>query len=323
MAMKENKEQVIAMISTAKPIQIFYSDAFLEHQTRFGHPERPERLRAVVKHLQQSPWASRLDWKTPSTLKSRDPLPCMLKAHTPDYIAQVSRLAAQGGGELGPDTPISAQSYEVACLAVNAWLDVVDAVLALQQPAFVLARPPGHHALSNQAMGFCIFGNAAIAALYALTQPGIERVAILDWDVHHGNGTEAIVASHPQIAYCSLHQYPFYPGTGSAQNNGPRLLNVPMPAGSTLSNYEAAFQDQVMPFLKTFEPDLLIVSAGYDAAEADPLAEVNLNPLDFGVLTAYCLALTSKIVFGLEGGYHLNSLAVAVEATLAACLGEG
>jgi acetoin utilization deacetylase AcuC-like enzyme len=322
MAMKENKEKVIAMISTTKPMQIFYSDVFLEHQTGFGHPERPERLRAVVKHLQQSPWASRLDWKIPSTLESRDPLPWMLKAHTPDYIEQARRLAAQGGGELGPDTPISAQSYEVACLAVNAWLDVVDAVLALQQPAFALARPPGHHALSNQAMGFCIFGNAAIAAIYALTQPEIERVAILDWDVHHGNGTEAIVASHPQIAYCSLHQYPFYPGTGSAQNNGPRLLNVPMPAGSTLSNYEAAFQDQVMPFLKTFEPDLLIVSAGYDAAQADPLAEVNLNPLDFGVLTAHCLALTSKIVFGLEGGYHLNSLATAVEATLAACLGE-
>ncbi|WP_404784788.1 histone deacetylase [Altericista sp. CCNU0014] len=309
-------------ISIANKMQIFYSDIFLEHQTGFGHPERPERVRAVAKHLQQSPWANRLDWKTPTSLASRDPLPWILKTHSPDYIERVRRLAVQGGGELGPDTPISPQSYEVACLAVNAWLDGIDAVVALQQPAFVLARPPGHHALPNQAMGFCIFGNAAIAALYALAQPGIARVAILDWDVHHGNGTEAIAAGHPDIAYCSLHQYPFYPGTGSAQNNGSRLLNIPIAAGSTISSYEAAFQDRVMPFLKTFAPDLLIVSAGYDAAQADPLAEVNLNPVDFGPLTAYCLALTPKILFGLEGGYHLNSLAAAVEATLAVCLGE-
>jgi acetoin utilization deacetylase AcuC-like enzyme len=270
--------------------------------------------------LHQSPLSSHLDWKIPSSLETRDPLPWILKAHTSDYVEQVKVVSAHGGGRLDPDTPLSAQSYEVACLAVNAWLDGVDAALALQKPAFVLARPPGHHALPNQGMGFCIFGNAAIAALYALTQPNINRVAILDWDVHHGNGTEEIVTSHPQIAYCSLHQYPFYPGTGSAQDNGPQLLNIPIPSGSTLPNYETAFQNQVIPFLKTFAPDLLIVSAGYDAAQADPLAEVNLNPEDFGVLTHYCLDLTPKIVFGLEGGYHLNSIATAVEATLAACL---
>jgi acetoin utilization deacetylase AcuC-like enzyme len=301
-------------------MHIFYSDVFLEHQTGFGHPERPERVRAIAKHLQQSQWADRLDWKHPSSLEIRDPLPWILKAHTPDYVEQIKAVAAQGGGRLDPDTPLSAQSYEVACLAVNAWLDGVDSVLALERPAFVLARPPGHHALPDRGMGFCIFGNAAISALYALAQPNIKRVAILDWDVHHGNGTEAIVANHPSIAYCSLHQYPFYPGTGSAQNNGPHLLNIPMRSGSTLSDYETAFQGQVMPFLTPFAPDLLIVSAGYDAVEADSLASVNLKPDDFGTLTAHCLALTPRIVFGLEGGYHLNSIATAVEATLAACL---
>jgi acetoin utilization deacetylase AcuC-like enzyme len=303
-------------------MHIFYSDVFLAHQTGFGHPERPERLKAIAKHLHQSPLSSRLDWTLPSSLEARDPIPWILKAHTPDYLEQVKAVAAQGGGRLDPDTPLSAQSYEVACLAVNAWLDGVDSVLALQKPAFVLARPPGHHALPDQGMGFCVFGNAAIAALYALTQPNIGRVAILDWDVHHGNGTEAIVASHPSIAYCSLHQYPFYPGTGSAQDNSPRLLNIPMRSGSTLPDYETAFQTQVMPFLNTFSPDLLIVSAGYDAVQADSLASVNLNPEDFGPLTTHCLALTQKIVFGLEGGYHLNSLAIAVESTLAACLGK-
>jgi acetoin utilization deacetylase AcuC-like enzyme len=305
-------------------IPIFYSETFLEHQTGFGHPERPERLRAIAKYLHQSQYASHFDWKAPSSLENRDPLPWILKAHTSEYIEQVKLVAARGGGRLDPDTPISSQSFVVACLAVNAWLDGVDSVLALQQPAFVLARPPGHHALPDQGMGFCVFGNAAIAALYALTQPSIERVAILDWDVHHGNGTEAIVMSHPQLAaqlaYCSLHQYPFYPGTGSAQDNGSRLLNIPMQAGSTITDYEAAFQNQVIPFLKTFAPDLLIVSAGYDAAQADPLAAVNLNPKDFKTLTAHCLDLTPKILFGLEGGYHLSSLAEAVEATLSACL---
>jgi acetoin utilization deacetylase AcuC-like enzyme len=306
--------------SSRNKMHIFYSDVFLEHQTGFGHPERPERLRAVVRHLNQSQWASQLNWKVPSSLETRNPLPWILKAHTPDYVEQVQAVSAQGGGQLDPDTPLSAQSYGVACLVVNAWLDGVDSVLASQQPAFVLARPPGHHALPDQGMGFCVFGNAAIAAIYALTQPGIERVAILDWDVHHGNGTEAIVTSHPEIAYCSLHQYPFYPSTGSAQDNGPRLLNIPMQAGSTLPDYETAFHSQITPFLNSFAPDLLIVSAGYDASQADPLAEVNLNPEDFGPLTAHCLALAPKIVFGLEGGYHLNSLATAVESTLAACL---
>jgi acetoin utilization deacetylase AcuC-like enzyme len=301
-------------------MHIFYSDVFLEHQTGFGHPERPERLRAIAKHLHQSKWADRLDWKHPSSLKTRDPIPWILKAHTPDYVEQVKAVAASGGGRLDPDTPLSAQSYEVACLAVNAWLDGVDSVLAFGQPAFVLARPPGHHALPDRGMGFCIFGNAAIAALYALSQPNIERVAILDWDVHHGNGTEEIVASHPSIAYCSLHQYPFYPGTGSAQDNGPRLLDIPMQSGSTLPDYETAFQTQVIPFLTAFAPDLLIVSAGYDAIEADSLASVNLNPADFGPLTAHCLDLTPNIVFGLEGGYHLNSIAIAVETTIAVCL---
>jgi acetoin utilization deacetylase AcuC-like enzyme len=234
----------------------------------------------------------------------------------------VRQVAERGGGRLDPDTTLSPESYAVACLAVNAWLDGVDAVLGTQQPAFVLARPPGHHALPDQGMGFCLFANAAIAALYALAQTGIQRVAILDWDVHHGNGTQAIVESHPQIAYCSLHQYPFYPGTGSPQETGSHGtgLNIPVAAGSTIVEYEAVFQSQVMPFLRGFAPDLLIVSAGFDANQDDPLAEVSLRPQDYAPLTTHCLNLTSKIVFGLEGGYDLPSLAASVEATIATCL---
>ena len=188
--------------------------------------------------------------------------------------------------------------------------------------AFVLARPPGHHAESDAGMGFCLFSNAAIAALYALQQPGINRVAILDWDVHHGNGTQAIVENQPQIAYCSLHQYPCYPGTGKADERGfhDNVLNLPVPPGSDITVYQPLFEKKVVPFLSNFQPDLLIVSAGYDGNKADPLANINLQPVDYGLFTAYCLGITRKIIFGLEGGYDLLTLSQSVIATITSCL---
>ena len=171
-------------------------------------------------------------------------------------------------------------------------------------------------------MGFCLFSNAAIAAEEALQKPGLERVAILDWDVHHGNGTQHIVENNPNIAYCSLHQFPYYPGTGRSSDRGEHnnVLNIPMSGGSTIADYKPAFEQQVMPFLRNFQPDLLIVSAGYDANAADPLAGINLNPEDFGEFTDYCLQLTRRILFGLEGGYHLEALGQSVVATIERCL---
>jgi acetoin utilization deacetylase AcuC-like enzyme len=227
----------------------------------------------------------------------------------------------QGGGALDADTPVSAQSYEVALLAVNAWLDGVDRVLSSGEPAFVLARPPGHHATPETGMGFCLLSNAAIAAIYALQQ-GAKRVAILDWDVHHGNGTQMIVAQQPQIYYCSLHEFPHYPGTGRADEHGAlhNLLNIPMSAGSTFQDYRAVFESQVIPFLQRAQPDLLIVSAGYDANAADPLSNMALQPEDYGQLTTACLAVTRAILFGLEGGYDFDSLGRSVVATIGACL---
>jgi acetoin utilization deacetylase AcuC-like enzyme len=211
----------------------------------------------------------------------------------------------------------------VALLAVSAWLDGVDCALREGQPAFVLARPPGHHALSDRGMGFCLFANAAIAAHYALQQPGIQNVAILDWDVHHGNGTQALVEHHPQIAYCSLHEFPNYPGTGRETERGAccNVLNLPMNPGSTMSDYEPLFSERILPFFQTFQPDLLIVSAGYDANASDPLSGINLLPEDYAVFTHYCLQLTRQIVFGLEGGYDFPSLSQSVAATISACLG--
>lgn len=303
-------------------LPVIYSDEFLDHQTGRFHPEQPARLTAIVEALKAAPWARQIEWQLPTPVAQRTLIPLLQQVHSQQYIQRVQLIAQNGGGYLDGDTPVSPRSYDVALLAVSAWLDGVDCVLAKNSPAFVLARPPGHHAEPATGMGFCLFSNAAIAALYALAQPGIERVALLDWDVHHGNGTQAIVESNPQIIYCSLHQSPCYPGTGYAGEQGMHnnVLNIPMASGSTVTEYRAAFENQVMPFLTQFQPMLLIVSAGYDANAADPLAGIDLQPQDFGLLTSYCFQLTRRVVFGLEGGYDLWALAQSCVATIEQCL---
>lgn len=303
-------------------ISLIYSPEFLQHDTGYGHPEKPARLTAIVEALKQVPWQEQLDWQLPTPLNERDVLTFIRQIHTSEHIERVKRIAEAGGGCLDGDTPVSAASYQVALLAVSAWLDGVDRVLSSHNPAFVLARPPGHHATRDMGMGFCLFSNAAIAANYALQQPGIAKVAILDWDVHHGNGTQAIIEDEPRIIYCSLHQYPCYPGTGKQSDRGKHnnVLNIPMDVGSTINNYQSVFEQEVIPFLADFQPDLLIVSAGYDANRDDPLAGISLQPSDYGLLTKYVSEITKNLLFGLEGGYHLEALAQSVVATLANCL---
>jgi acetoin utilization deacetylase AcuC-like enzyme len=300
---------------------IIYSDDFLLHDTGAFHAEKPGRLTAIKSALERVEWAKRLEWKLPTSIESRSPLPWIEKVHDREYITSVEQLC-KSGGSLDPDTPVSAKTYEVALLAVNAWLDGVDIAFSTGNPNFILARPPGHHAEPSGGMGFCIFGNAAIAAIYALAN-GAERVAILDWDVHHGNGTQAVVENNSQLAYCSLHEFPHYPGTGKATERGvyENVLNLPMQAGSSIADYQPLFETKVIPFLSGFNPDLLIVSAGYDANHQDPLANISLQLEDFGILTEYCLKVTHKIVFGLEGGYEFDSLGQSVVRTIGQCLG--
>ncbi len=302
---------------------VIYSDEFLEHKTGYLHPEKPERLTAIASAIKAAAFAEQIEWRSPTPVsQALDLMSVLQQAHSDRYIQKVQEIASTGGGYLNGDTPISPRSYDVALLAVSAWLDGINAVLANQNPAFVLARPPGHHAESDAGMGFCLFSNAAIAALYALQKPGIQRVAILDWDVHHGNGTQAIVESNEQIAYCSLHQYPCYPGTGRATERGfhNNVLNLPVPPGSDVAVYQPLFEKKIIPFLANFQPDLLIVSAGYDGNADDPLAMINLQPKDYGLFTDYCLKLTRKILFGLEGGYDFKTLSQSVVSTIERCL---
>ncbi len=299
---------------------VIYSDDFLLHETGGFHPEKPSRLTAIKSALKQVEWANRLEWRLPTSIESRSPLPWVEKVHPVEYIRSVEQTC-KSGGFIDPDTPVSAKTYEVALLAVNAWLDGIDIALSTGEPSFILARPPGHHAEPSGGMGFCIFSNAAIAAIYAL-ENGAKRVAILDWDVHHGNGTQAVVETNPNIIYCSLHESPHYPGTGKETERGmyDNVLNLPMQAGSSIADYKPLFETKVIPFLCEFNPDLLIVSAGYDANHDDPLANVSLEPKDFGLFTNYCLQVTHKVIFGLEGGYDFDSLGKSVVSTIGQCL---
>ena len=307
------------------PISIIYSEEFLAHDMGQGHPESPQRLKAVVQALQTAPWKEYLCWQLPTKITQRDPLPWIKEIHRPDYIKQIKKLAQQGGGAIDYDTYVCPRSYEVALLAVNAWLDGVEQLLIHQRNAFVLARPPGHHATKETGMGFCLFSNAAIAAHYALSFEGINKVGILDWDVHHGNGTQAVVENNPQIAYCSLHQFPCYPGTGRAEDHGGdgQVLNIPLSPGADFPIYQQAFEQQVLPFFSQFAPDLLIVSAGYDANAADTLASMNLQPEDYAAFSRYAQQICARLLFGLEGGYNLNALAQSVCATIAPFFSSG
>ncbi|MBT9315622.1 histone deacetylase family protein [Leptothoe spongobia] len=302
------------------PFRVIYSERFLAHDTGLEHPENAGRLTAVVAALKAHTIATYLEWVEPC---DRNPLPYINAVHDPAYVLTLQRIAERGGGHLDGDTPVSAASYAIALLAVAAWLDGVDYVLNTDGASgFVLARPPGHHAEYGQGMGFCLLSNAAIAAHYALAQPGINRVAILDWDVHHGNGTQQLVSNHPQVAYCSLHQMPAYPGTGQASETGAHgnVCNIPMAARSVLQDYQAQFEQQVVPFLQRFQPDLLLVSAGYDATAADPLAGINLSPTDYGFFTTACNKIAPRVLFGLEGGYDYQALSQSVIATIEAAI---
>jgi acetoin utilization deacetylase AcuC-like enzyme len=290
---------------------------FLEHAVLPGHPERPDRLRAIAKALAAPEFDALIRVGAPAA-----GFETIALAHDEFYIREVEAATpSEGFARLDADTTMSPMSYEAARRAVGAACLAVDEVAKGKvRNAFCAVRPPGHHAEIDRAMGFCLFNNAAIAARHAQKAHGLSRVAIVDWDVHHGNGTQAIFWNDPSVLYVSTHQMPLYPGTGAASETGVgNILNVPLAAGARSQDFMAVFSDLVVPAIDRFVPDLIIISAGFDAHWRDPLAEINLREEDFAWATRRLMEAATRhcgerIVSTLEGGYDLEGLAASTAA---------
>ena len=297
---------------------LFEDDAFAGHETPPGHAERPERHAAVVRALATGELADLPRRACPEAARDR-----LLLAHEADYVARIE-AASPGSGlvQLDPDTFMGPHSLTAALRGAGACVVAVDAVMAGEaDTAFVASRPPGHHAERESAMGFCLFSNAAIAALHARDAHGLTRVAVVDFDVHHGNGTQDVLWDVPGAFYASSHEWPLYPGTGAPSERGGRgvVRNATLASGEGSAAFRRAWADDLLPELDAFAPELIVVSAGFDAHAADPLASLNVHEDDFAWITDEILALArrharGRVVSVLEGGYDLAALEASVRA---------
>ncbi len=305
-----------------------FDEIFTKHDFP-GHPESATRLRTVMDHLTRQNLLSRLT-QVPARQATRTEL---LRCHHPRHLERVEEISRRGGGMLDSDTYTNAFSYEAALRAAGGAVDLTAAVLEGRlDNGFALVRPPGHHATPARAMGFCLFGNIAVAARAARFDYGLERVAVVDFDVHHGNGTQDVLLEDSSILFVSSHEYPYYPGTGAAAEIGEgeakgATVNVPVSMGVGDAGYKHLYGEVVFPILRRFQPELILVSAGFDAHWDDPLANIGLTLSGYHWLSQSLIELAAelcqgRIVFVLEGGYNLDVLALGVGNVFRALLGD-
>lgn len=305
-----------------------YDDIFLKHNLP-GHPENRTRLEETLVLLERTAMLSRLTHlpARPATLDE------LTRVHQASYVDQVKRISERGGGHLDPDTYTNADSYQAALMAAGGLVEATLAVIdGRVDNAFALVRPPGHHAMPDRGMGFCLFGNVAVAAQAARVDRGLDRVLIVDFDVHHGNGTQAMVEEDPAICFISTHQYPHYPGTGAAREIGPgagegTVVNMPLSSGAGDQVFRQLYQQVLIPVARRFDPHLILVSAGFDAHWDDPLAGLGLSLTGYAWIAQTLVSLANelcggRIVFTLEGGYHLEVLSHGILNTFHALLGD-
>ncbi|MBA3447522.1 MAG: histone deacetylase family protein [Pseudaminobacter sp.] len=300
--------------------RLYSHPIYLEHLTPAGHPERPDRLRAIARVLDDEAFAALDRVEAPEGDEA-----AILYAHPESYVDRIRQAIPQDGmTSIDADTSASPKSWQAALTAIGAANAAVDDVFSgAADNVFVASRPPGHHAEKNTAMGFCLFNNAAIAARHAQKKQGADRVAIIDWDVHHGNGTQDIFWDDPSVLYCSTHQMPLYPGTGAKDETGAgNIVNAPLSPQSGSDLFREAFRSRVLPAIGDFSPDLIIISAGFDAHHRDPLAEINLTEVDFDWATGQLMDRAARhcgnrLVSLLEGGYDLQGLSFSVGAHVA------
>lgn len=301
---------------------LYRDECFQRHQTG-RHPESPARLRAIENRLEALGIPARCLFGTRRMARVDE----VTRLHDSTYVDAVQRFCANGGGRLEVDTVVCPESWEVAMSAVGTVLDAVDAVLtAKDRNALCLVRPPGHHALPAAAMGFCLFNNVALAAEHALRAHDLERVLIVDWDVHHGNGTQEVFYERADVCFFSAHRFPFYPGTGSQDEtgSGPGLgttFNLPIAFGTPRREYLAQFARMLHDAADRCRPQLILISAGFDAHTLDPIGSLGLETDDFATLTEYVLEVArdycqGRVVSLLEGGYHVDALAECVAVHL-------
>jgi acetoin utilization deacetylase AcuC-like enzyme len=309
-------------------VGLVYDPIYLEHDTG-SHPENSQRLVAVMSFLEESGMREKIDLLSPRPTSAEE----ITAVHSPKYISQIESRAERGGGWLDADTVLCPASYKVALYAAGGCLTAVEAVMdGKVDSAFALVRPPGHHATHNRAMGFCIFNNVAIAAKFALSKFKLSRVLIADFDVHHGNGTQETFYADPKVVYFSTHQYPFYPGTGWIDETGTgegkgSTVNFPMTAGWGDEEYLRAYNEVLAPVARRFQPQLILVSAGFDPHWADNIAMMQLSITAFAEIARILKQLAielcqGRLIFTLEGGYNLQVAAYSVKAILDVLLGS-